>query len=120
MYSCPKCGGVLRLRTARRGDNAGKQFYGCSNWRKDGGGCGFSADKSDWEREHPDVTEPSPPMPTAASDVSHYPQVPVALNARAKFKTHTAKFFQALALPRAVLAGVESEGEAARLSWERY
>lgn len=29
---CPKCGGVLVLRTATKGANAGKQFYGCSNF----------------------------------------------------------------------------------------
>lgn len=31
---CPKCGGELILRTAKKGDNAGNQFYGCSNFPK--------------------------------------------------------------------------------------
>ncbi|SCZ77507.1 NERD domain-containing protein [Pseudobutyrivibrio xylanivorans] len=31
---CPKCGGELVLRTAKKGDNAGNQFYGCSNFPK--------------------------------------------------------------------------------------
>lgn len=31
---CPKCGGKLVLRTAKRGDNTGNQFYGCSNYPK--------------------------------------------------------------------------------------
>ena len=31
---CPKCKGKLVLRTATKGDNAGKQFYGCSNYPK--------------------------------------------------------------------------------------
>mgnify|MGYP000370631353 CR=1 FL=1 len=31
---CPKCGKQLVLRTARRGANAGRQFYGCSNFPK--------------------------------------------------------------------------------------
>ncbi len=31
---CPKCGGKLVLRTAKNGPNAGKQFYGCSNYPK--------------------------------------------------------------------------------------
>lgn len=31
---CPKCGGALILRTATKGANAGKQFYGCSNFPK--------------------------------------------------------------------------------------
>lgn len=29
---CPKCGGELVVRTAKRGTNAGSQFYGCSNY----------------------------------------------------------------------------------------
>ncbi|MBD5088739.1 MAG: helicase [Clostridiales bacterium] len=29
---CPKCGGKLILRTAKRGDYAGSQFYGCQNY----------------------------------------------------------------------------------------
>lgn len=34
LLSCPKCNGNLILRTATRGANAGKQFYGCSNYPK--------------------------------------------------------------------------------------
>lgn len=29
---CPRCGGLLKIRTAKRGVNAGNQFYGCSNY----------------------------------------------------------------------------------------
>lgn len=32
--SCPKCAGKLILRTAKKGKNLGKQFYGCSNYPK--------------------------------------------------------------------------------------
>jgi predicted RNA-binding Zn-ribbon protein involved in translation (DUF1610 family) len=32
--SCPKCGAEMVLRTARRGANAGNQFWGCSNFPK--------------------------------------------------------------------------------------
>lgn len=31
---CPKCGKALVLRTAKRGANNGKQFYGCSGYPK--------------------------------------------------------------------------------------
>ena len=31
---CPKCGGELVLRTAKKGKNAGNKFYGCSNYPK--------------------------------------------------------------------------------------
>jgi len=31
---CPKCGRTMALRTARRGDNQGKQFWGCTGYPK--------------------------------------------------------------------------------------
>lgn len=31
---CPRCGGNLILRQAKRGENKGKMFYGCSNFPK--------------------------------------------------------------------------------------
>ena len=31
---CPRCGNALVLRTAKKGDHAGKQFYGCSAFPK--------------------------------------------------------------------------------------
>jgi restriction system protein len=31
---CPKCGRPMALRTARRGDNQGKQFLGCTGYPK--------------------------------------------------------------------------------------
>lgn len=31
---CPKCGSKLVLRTAKRGDNSGNQFFGCSGFPK--------------------------------------------------------------------------------------
>jgi hypothetical protein len=31
---CPKCDGELILRTAKKGDNIGNKFYGCSNYPK--------------------------------------------------------------------------------------
>ena len=30
--TCPKCGSPMALRTARRGSNAGQQFWGCTNY----------------------------------------------------------------------------------------
>ena len=37
---CPKCGSNLVIRTAKRGVNAGSQFYGCSNYPN----CKFTRD----------------------------------------------------------------------------
>jgi hypothetical protein len=30
--ACPKCGSEMKLRTAKKGDNQGQQFWGCSNF----------------------------------------------------------------------------------------
>ena len=30
--ACPKCGRAMQLRTAKRGENAGAQFWGCANF----------------------------------------------------------------------------------------
>jgi len=30
--ACPKCGSEMILRTAKKGENAGQQFWGCSNY----------------------------------------------------------------------------------------
>jgi restriction system protein len=38
--SCPRCGEVLVLRTARKGKNAGGQFWGCSTYPK----CRYTQD----------------------------------------------------------------------------
>lgn len=32
--TCPKCGSIMILRTAKRGDKAGQQFWGCSTYPK--------------------------------------------------------------------------------------
>jgi len=31
---CPKCGSLMVMRTAKQGANAGKMFWGCSNYPK--------------------------------------------------------------------------------------
>ena len=33
MPSCPECGSDMIIKTARRGRNAGGQFYGCSQYQ---------------------------------------------------------------------------------------
>jgi restriction system protein len=34
---CPKCGGPMALRTARKGKNSGSQFWGCCGYPKGNG-----------------------------------------------------------------------------------
>lgn len=36
---CPKCGVPMVLRTIRKGDKAGQQFWGCPNWKPNNEGC---------------------------------------------------------------------------------
>lgn len=38
---CPRCSGDLILRVIKKGENAGKEFYGCSNFPK----CRYKTDK---------------------------------------------------------------------------
>ena len=40
VYICPLCGSELILRTAKKGPNEGKQFYGCSTFPK----CRYTKD----------------------------------------------------------------------------
>lgn len=40
-WVCPQCGAPLVLRTAKKGSNAGKQFYGCSTFPK----CRYTKEK---------------------------------------------------------------------------
>ncbi len=65
---CPRCGAVLILRTSKKGETAGKQFYGCSAFPK----CRYMSDTDETEsepvpdettapvQEQPPVTEPEP------------------------------------------------------------
>ena len=120
MPNCPQCGGELRLKTARTGRNAGGQFWGCSNWKRGGGGCKFAADKDAFAEQAPPVQqEEGEPVPAAPPVAGINAQVPVPLNARAKFRTHRVRFFQTQALPRSSLLAIQSQGDAARLPWER-
>ncbi|CCK80600.1 putative nuclease [Desulfobacula toluolica Tol2] len=44
--TCPKCGNVMILRTAKKGPNAGTQFWGCSTFPKCRGTLKYSATES--------------------------------------------------------------------------
>lgn len=45
--NCPICGYEMILQTTRRGRNAGKQFYGCSQWKVTGCKSIVNIDESD-------------------------------------------------------------------------
>lgn len=45
---CPRCGGKLVIRTVKRGERAGKQLWGCSNFPK----CRFTENIEETESAH--------------------------------------------------------------------
>jgi ssDNA-binding Zn-finger/Zn-ribbon topoisomerase 1 len=55
---CPKCGGALVLRVSSKGENAGKQFYGCSHFPK----CRFIQNISQLDEQPSAEKTADPPM----------------------------------------------------------
>lgn len=47
--ACPRCGGKLVLRTVKKGQNAGRQFYGCSNYPS----CRFTREAGTYSNQTP-------------------------------------------------------------------
>lgn len=90
---CPRCGSVMVLRRARRGPNAGQEFWGCSRYPA----C--------TETRELDAAEPS----DSASTTAHEPPLavtlrpprlfPVDVHAAARQSGWQCRFFQACALP---------------------
>ena len=98
---CPECGSDMILRTARRGQNAGRQFYGCSKWRVNG--C----------RGTVDVDDPVQPEINTAFNLSSQNafeiEIPVFLIARGKFDNYQVRFIESIALPKAILENIYLE-----------
>ena len=88
---CPRCGSSMVLRTARRGRNAGGQFYGCSRYPK----CK--------ETLPADTVPPSVDYPISEADSEGQPFVEIAfprsLVGRAKFHDYQVRFIESIALP---------------------
>jgi transposase-like protein len=57
---CPRCGSEMRLRTARRGKNAGSQFYGCSTYPRCKGTRNVEVDEPEAKIEEPKTIKWSP------------------------------------------------------------
>ena len=53
--NCPKCGGPMVLRTAKRGPNAGNQFWGCTAYPK----CKGTVDLESRNEDEPAAAIPS-------------------------------------------------------------
>lgn len=102
MDKCPVCGGNLRLRTAKRGRNAGGQFYGCANWKPGGKGCSYTASVEEVEgapapeSSAPVVAEATIDAPPDRSEI----RIPRPFTARPKFRSHECVFHQTAAIDR--------------------
>jgi restriction system protein len=57
--TCPQCKGLMVMRSARKGKNAGKQFWGCSNYPKCKGTRPF--EKTISPSDQSDPSDPSDP-----------------------------------------------------------
>ena len=90
---CPECGNPMVLRTARRGANAGNQFYGCSQYPR----CRKTIDINDipLNDETNDVLDTDPKgLPSRISNL------PRTLMAREIAQGLQVRFFHSLALDR--------------------
>ena len=48
---CPKCGSSLVIRMAKKGPNAGNEFWGCSGFLR----CRYTAPMKNSEKNHMDI-----------------------------------------------------------------
>lgn len=94
---CPNCGSPMKLRTARKGKNAGGKFYGCSRFPE----CTETLpyDNRDNEQVRSYANDNS-------SEADTFPRV---LYAREKFKNYQVRFFETVAVPEKILKKYNSE-----------
>ncbi|WP_448509992.1 RecQ family ATP-dependent DNA helicase [Immundisolibacter sp.] len=95
---CPICGADMILRTARKGKNAGRQFYGCSQWKITG--CKGIVDVDDSVQPDTNVTK------DGSNEDSFEIEIPVFLVAREKFENYQVRFVESIALPSTVLEDI--------------
>ena len=94
---CPICGFEMILRTARRGRNAGKQFYGCSQCRITG--CKGIVNIEDSILDDGKNSTQVSNEQTINSEI----ELPTFLNARAKSNNLQVRFVESIPLPNAFL-----------------
>lgn len=61
---CPSCGSPMALRTAKRGDNAGNAFWGCTTYPKCRGMVAADGRRAPTPAELP-MAAPTPPVPSS-------------------------------------------------------
>lgn len=90
---CPKCNSEMVLKTARKGKNAGNQFYGCSKYPSCKGVVSISDDQADNNTQ------------ISSLNIG----LPVFLVAREKISNYQVRFFETIALPQHSLENIFSE-----------
>jgi len=95
---CPKCGSLMVLRTAKRGPNAGRKFYGCPRYPKCKATVPFESLAPDPEKV---------PEKERRSLIETF--FPRTLIARARFQDYQARFFETVAVPEDLLEKINSE-----------
>lgn len=91
--TCPKCGSVMILQTARKGSFSGKKFYGCPNWRTTCKGVIVNIENENSSQTDNHIKE--------EQNIST--RIPVLLNARERFEDYRVLFFQNMAIPKELL-----------------
>ena len=99
--TCPKCGAMMVLQTARKGRFTGRQFYGCPNWRTTCKGVivNIGDENQPQQVEHTDISESQ----------NILTPIPVLLNARERFESYRTLFFQNIAVPKELLDASNKE-----------
>ncbi|MFC1952625.1 RecQ family ATP-dependent DNA helicase [Chloroflexota bacterium] len=95
---CPRCGAPMVIRTARTGRNAGRDFYGCTNY--------FNTPqcRETLPLEEADPTSSIQPSPRSTpQQVRETLSLPHVLIARSRFQNHQVKFFETCAVPGSFL-----------------
>ncbi len=86
---CPSCGSEMRLRTARKGQHAGQQFYGCSSYPRCKATLPFD----------PDDTQESTvgPQPKTIEKTEY--DFPRTLLARSRIQGYQVRYFETIGVP---------------------
>ncbi|MFH1535055.1 MAG: RecQ family ATP-dependent DNA helicase [Patescibacteria group bacterium] len=97
---CPKCDADMVLRTARRGRNAGNQFWGCSNYPR----CKHTMDAGGDDGGGEEIISYQ-----ANGDNRTIINIPRPLSARESFDNTQVRFYESLAVPSEVMEEISCE-----------
>jgi len=100
MQTCPACESPMRRRTARRGPNAGSQFWGCSRYPA----CKATAEFT------PTAPDGDPPIQTPSVPAAPPRAFPIHTAAAPRERQGQSAFFQACGLPAPFVEHLHKDG----------